>query len=83
MGLIVKLDNIYVIDTKMFGFDHYCAAYLVEGKEIALIYTGLPSQHKTLRAGIKRYGFSIGDIDYIFVTPGVCSLALSFSLKLK
>jgi glyoxylase-like metal-dependent hydrolase (beta-lactamase superfamily II) len=68
VSFVERLDNIYVIDTKMFGFDHYCAAYLVEGKEIALIDTGMPSQIEAVRAGIKAHGFSISDISYIFLT---------------
>ena len=39
-----RVDNVYVIDTKMFGFDRYNAAYIVKGKEIVLIDTGLPNQ---------------------------------------
>ena len=63
-----RADNVYVIDTKMFGFDNYNAAYLVKGKELALIDTGLPNQYETLRNSIKKHGFSVGDIAYIFVT---------------
>ncbi len=68
MSFLERLNNIYVIDTKMWGFDHYNAAYLVEGKEIALIDTGEPNQIEAVRAGIKAHGFSISDISYIFVT---------------
>jgi glyoxylase-like metal-dependent hydrolase (beta-lactamase superfamily II) len=68
MNYTKQLSNIYVVDTKMFGFDQYHAAYLVEGKEIALIDTGLPSQTEAVLTGIKAHGFSISDISYIFVT---------------
>jgi glyoxylase-like metal-dependent hydrolase (beta-lactamase superfamily II) len=68
VSFLERLDNIYVIDTKMFDLDQYNAAYLVEGKEIALIDTGMPSQTEAVRAGIKAHGFSISDISYIFVT---------------
>lgn len=68
MSFLERLDNVYMIDTKMFGFDHYNSAYLVEGKEIALIDTGLPNQTETVRAAIKAHGFSTGDISYIFIT---------------
>lgn len=68
MSLLERLDNIYVIDTKMWGFDRYNSAYLVEGKEIALIDTGDPKQIEAVRAGMKAHGFSISDISYIFVT---------------
>ncbi len=64
----MQADNVYVIDTKMFGFDHYMSAYLIKGKELALIDTGLANQVEVVRAGIKAHGFSISDISYIFVT---------------
>lgn len=63
-----RLDNIYCIDTNMFGFKQYCAAYLIEGKEIALIDTGQSSKTEALFSGIKSHGFSVYDISYIFVT---------------
>ena len=68
MGLAKRLNNIYVIDTKMFGFDNYMSAYIVAGKEIALIDTGLPTQLDAVRAGIKGHGFSVSDISYIIIT---------------
>ena len=68
MSLLKRLNNIYVIDTKMCGFDHYQSSYLVEGKELALIDTGLPNQIEAVRAGIKEHGFSVSDISHIFVT---------------
>jgi glyoxylase-like metal-dependent hydrolase (beta-lactamase superfamily II) len=58
----------YVIDTKMWGFDHYSSAYLVAGKEIALIDTGEPNQIEGVRAGIKAHVISMSDISYIFIT---------------
>ena len=33
MSFVERLNNVYVIDTKMWGFDHYHSAYLVEGKD--------------------------------------------------
>lgn len=63
-----RFNNIYVIDTNMCDLERYCAAYLVEGKEIALIDTGYPSQLEVVRAGIKAHGFSMSDISYIFIT---------------
>ena len=65
-----RADNVYLIDTKMFGFDNYNAAYIVAGKEVVLIDTGLPNQTEALRAGIKAHGFSVNDISKIFVTHG-------------
>jgi glyoxylase-like metal-dependent hydrolase (beta-lactamase superfamily II) len=68
VSLIERLNNVYTIDTKMFGFDSYMSAYLVEGEEIALIDTGLPTQIEAVRAGIKAHGFSVSDISSIFIT---------------
>lgn len=65
---VMQADNVYCIDTKMFGFDHYGSCYLVKGKELALVDTGHPSQREIVRAAIKSYGFSVSDISYIFVT---------------
>ena len=60
--------NVYLIDTKMFGFDKFNAAYIIRGKEIALIDTGPASSAEVVRAAIKAHGFEIGDISYIFIT---------------
>jgi glyoxylase-like metal-dependent hydrolase (beta-lactamase superfamily II) len=65
-----RAGNVYLIDTRMFDFDRYCAAYIVEGQEIALIDTGLPNQWPALQAGIKAHGFSISDISSVFITHG-------------
>jgi glyoxylase-like metal-dependent hydrolase (beta-lactamase superfamily II) len=66
--LIKQMNNIYVIDTKMFGLDHYASAFLVKGKELAMIDTGQPKQMEAVRAGINAHGFSVSDISRIFVT---------------
>ena len=63
-----RLDNIYVIDTMMFGFERYNSAYLVKGKELALIDTCLPTKTDVLISGIKAHGFAVSDISYIFIT---------------
>lgn len=63
-----RSNNVYMIDTKMFGFEHYNSAYLVEGKELAMIDTGLPNQLEAVLAGIKSHGFSVSDISHIFCT---------------
>ena len=65
-----RADNVYLIDAKMFGFDNYCAAYLVKGKDLALIDTGMPNQTEALYAGIKAHGFSVQDISSIIITHG-------------
>jgi glyoxylase-like metal-dependent hydrolase (beta-lactamase superfamily II) len=64
----VKSNNVYLIDTKMFGFEHYNTAYLVKGKELALVDTGLPNQLETVLDQIKGHGFSVSDISHIFIT---------------
>ena len=63
-----KADNVYMIDTHMFGFPQFNAAYIVAGKEVALIDTGAPLSDEIVRAGIKKHGFSIQDISHIFIT---------------
>ena len=68
MDFEMQVDNVYVIDTNMFGFPHYQSSYLIEGKKIALIDTGLPSQLDAVRSGINKHGFSISDISKIFLT---------------
>ncbi len=65
-----RAGNVYLIDTKMFGFDNYCAAYLVKGKELALVDAGICNQTEALYAGIKSHGFSVKDISSIFITHG-------------
>jgi glyoxylase-like metal-dependent hydrolase (beta-lactamase superfamily II) len=68
MAFATKADNVYVIDTIMFGFEHYQSSYIIKGDKIALIDTGIPSQLETVRENIEKHGFSIGDISYIFLT---------------
>jgi len=63
-----QFENIYVIDTKMFGFTGWCSAYLVAGKELALIDTGPPTSAQFVRDGIKAHGFALKDISYVFIT---------------
>ena len=68
MEFATRADNVYVIDTNMFGFKHYQSSYIVEGKKVALIDTGIPAQVDTVRSRINEHGFSIKDISYIFLT---------------
>ena len=68
MDFTERVDNVYTIDTKMFGFGHYNSAYLVKGKEIVLVDTGMADQLQTVRDGIKAHGFSPGDISNILIT---------------
>lgn len=68
MKYLEKADNVYVLDTNMFNFQHYSSSFLVEGKELALIDTGLPDQYDTLKKTIEKHGFSLEEIEHIFLT---------------
>ena len=68
MKFIDRVDNVYVVDTNMLGFDHFNAAYIVEGEKIALIDCGLSNQTEAVFAGIKAHGFSISDLSYLILT---------------
>lgn len=68
MDIVDRMDNIYVLDCKMRGCDHYLSSYLVVGKEIALVDTGQPNRIDETRAAIHAHGFSVSDISHIFVT---------------
>lgn len=63
-----RFANVYAIDTHMFGFPRFNAAYIVEGQELALIDTGAPLSLDVVREAIRKHGFSISEISYIFVT---------------
>ena len=52
MDFLDRINNVYVIDTKMWVFDHYMSAYPVEGKELALIDTGQPNHLEDVRASM-------------------------------
>jgi glyoxylase-like metal-dependent hydrolase (beta-lactamase superfamily II) len=60
--------NVYLVDTKMFGFDHYHSAYIVAGDEIALVDTGAPTSWEVVREALDAQGFGLKDIAHIFVT---------------
>jgi glyoxylase-like metal-dependent hydrolase (beta-lactamase superfamily II) len=68
MSYINRIDNVYVIDTHMFGFEHYQSSYIVKGQEVVLIDTGIPLELETVRSGIKNHGFSLNDISRIILT---------------
>jgi glyoxylase-like metal-dependent hydrolase (beta-lactamase superfamily II) len=65
-----QVDNVYMIDTMMFGFDRFQSSFLVAGNEIALIDTGAPRSLDVVRAAIGERGFAVADISHIFVTHG-------------
>jgi len=68
MEFATRADIVYMIDTHMMGFEHYQSSYIVKGKEIVMIDTGMPPALEIVRAGIKAHGFSIQDISKIFVS---------------
>jgi mRNA degradation ribonuclease J1/J2 len=68
MEFLDKYKNVSVIDTMMFSFDHYMSAYLIEGRELAIVDTGLPNQTPAVISSIREHGYSPSDISYIFVT---------------
>ncbi len=64
-----QLENVYLIDTNFFGFPCWNAAYLIKGKEkTVLIDTGDANTVEDTKRELARYGVTIQDIDYIFVT---------------
>jgi len=68
MDDVTRADNVHLVDTKMFFFDRFNAAYLIRGEETALIDTGVAPSLELVRAGIASHGFSMKDVSYIFVT---------------
>ena len=64
-----RVDNVYHIDVKMFGFTGWCSAYLVAGdKKVALIDTGPATSIDAVRAGILKHGFALKDVTHILIT---------------
>jgi glyoxylase-like metal-dependent hydrolase (beta-lactamase superfamily II) len=64
-----RLDNVYPIDVKMFGFSGWCSAYLVVGREkVALIDTGPATSTDAVRTAILKYGFDLKEITHILIT---------------
>ena len=68
MNAFAGADNVYLIDTNMFGFAQYHSAYMVVGGEIALIDTGTPVSWSIVREAIAALGLAPGDIAHVFVT---------------
>ena len=64
----MQLNNVYAIDSMMFGYRHYASCYLIKGKELAMVDTGMPERLDDVLAGIKANGFRVEDITKIFVT---------------
>ena len=50
MSYLEQLNNIYVIDGKMRGFDKYMSLYIVKSKEIALVDTGERMRFEQVKA---------------------------------
>jgi glyoxylase-like metal-dependent hydrolase (beta-lactamase superfamily II) len=70
MSFTERANNVYCIDGKMWGFKHYMACYVVQGKELALIDTGESARLEDVKKGIKDLGFNLKDFSYIFITHG-------------
>lgn len=68
MSFKMRLNNVYAIDTHMFGYPNYMSCYLIKGKELALIDTGMPEHLNDVLEGIKANGFRVEDITRVFVT---------------
>jgi glyoxylase-like metal-dependent hydrolase (beta-lactamase superfamily II) len=68
MKYATRSSNVYMIDTMFFGYEKYSSVFIVKGKEIALVDTGLPNQFNALLSGMKSHGFTPADINYVFVT---------------
>ena len=68
MAYATRADNVYLIDTQMFGFDLFQSSYLVAGDELALIDTGAPLSWDVVRGRIEQHGFALGEIAHIFIT---------------
>jgi glyoxylase-like metal-dependent hydrolase (beta-lactamase superfamily II) len=63
-----KMNNVYLLDTNMFGFPLFQSSYLVMGNQLAMIDTGVPPSYEAVKEEIKSHGFSVQDITHIFVT---------------
>ena len=69
MSFLESYNNIYAIDSMMFGYQHYQSCYVVvAGNELILVDAGIPSQLEAFRRGLKKHGFSIQDVSHIFLT---------------
>jgi glyoxylase-like metal-dependent hydrolase (beta-lactamase superfamily II) len=68
MACLEEVNNIYTIDTKMFGLDKYMSGFLVKGRELVMVDTGQPKRWEAVRAGINARGFSVSDISRVYVT---------------
>jgi glyoxylase-like metal-dependent hydrolase (beta-lactamase superfamily II) len=63
-----KMNNVYLLDTNMFGFPLFQSSYLVMGNQLAMIDTGVPPSYEYVREEIKSHGFSVQDITHVFIT---------------
>lgn len=68
MSFKSQLNNVYAIDTYMFGYPNYMSCYLIKGKELVMIDTGMPEHLNDVLAGIKAWGFRVEDITRVFST---------------
>jgi glyoxylase-like metal-dependent hydrolase (beta-lactamase superfamily II) len=60
--------GIQAIDTEMFGHDRMTSAYLVRGREPAIVETGPTTSVEAVRAGLGTLGIGPDDLAHIVVT---------------
>ena len=61
--------TVHTLDLNFLGTQQAIAAFLVESKEgLILVETGPNSCFKTLKKGIEEKGFSVEDIQHVFIT---------------
>jgi len=68
MGNERVTDSIYQIDACTFKLLNFTSAYLIVGKELALIESGPAKSAPFVIEGIKEFGFDPCDITYIIIT---------------
>ena len=68
MAFKKSLNNVYVLDTRMFDFPDYMSCFLIQGKSLAMVDTGMPNQTAAILGDIKQHGFDVADITHVFVT---------------
>ena len=65
---IEQAGNVYLIDTKMFGFEQFQSCFLIKGSEITLVDTGVPASIEVVRKELKKHNVAPKDISHIFIS---------------
>jgi glyoxylase-like metal-dependent hydrolase (beta-lactamase superfamily II) len=67
--LLTRLnETVYMIDTQALGRPNAVAAYVITGKETALIDMGYQSSSDTIIADLTKHGINSSDLDYLLPT---------------